>query len=270
VRLIILTCGSQGTASRILPDLVKSGRHSIVQVVLARGGSPHAWKYRWRRLRKVLRIGILGALNGVRLRKWYQESRMPRIDDLCREFSLPFVEVPFINCDQTVEIFKAARADLGLSLGNGYIASRVFSIPKHGMINLHTEVLPKFQGASSIIWPIYELVAETGFTIHQVNNRIDQGAILYRHVQPIVFYETLQKTVEANLRDVREKTPAAVLRTCDEYASLSANAEPQTCGPGFTTPTIFQYWRMVRNHARMRAEYLRVRNGGPVAADGRA
>jgi methionyl-tRNA formyltransferase len=203
----------------------------------------------------------------VRLRKWYRQSGIPRIDDLCREFSLPFVEVPFINCDETVDIFKAAQADLGLSLGNGYIARRVFSIPKHGMINLHSEVLPRFQGASSIIWPIHALVPETGFTIHQVNNRIDQGAILYRHVQPIIFHDTLRKTVEANLRNVLEKTPTAMLRACDEYENLSANAEPQESGPGFTTPNIFQYWRMVRNHARMRAEYLRDRNGFSVAAD---
>ena len=32
--------------------------------------------------------------------------------------------------DYTEEIFKSADADLGLSLGNGYIGKKIYSIPK--------------------------------------------------------------------------------------------------------------------------------------------
>ena|ERR1700730_1743036 len=64
----------------------------------------------------------------------------------------PIHRVDGINSDGTVEIFTAA---LGLSLGNGYISKRVFSIPKFGMINVHSERLPEYQNAQSVIWPIY-------------------------------------------------------------------------------------------------------------------
>jgi methionyl-tRNA formyltransferase len=146
-----------------------------------------------------------------------------------------------------------ADADLGLSLGNGYIGERVFSIPRHGMINLHSEVLPAFQGASAVIWPIYENVAETGFTIHQVNRKIDEGDILLQEKWPIVFHDSLRKTVEANLVPGRERSPAAIVKVCTDYATLKQNAVKQTGGKSYTTPSFWQFLRMVRNHSRMRA-----------------
>ena len=41
------------------------------------------------------------------------------------------------------------------------------------MINIHTEILPKYQGAHSIVWPIFYMESNTGFTIHEINKSID-------------------------------------------------------------------------------------------------
>jgi methionyl-tRNA formyltransferase len=253
VRLLILTCSRYGTASRILPSLCDSPQLTVVRVVLAHGVSPNLHRQRWRRLRKILKIGPLGALNGIRLRKWYRGPTTDDIEQICRQRGIPFLETPYINCENTIRIFREADADLGLSLGNGYIGEKVFSIPRFGMVNLHNEILPAFQGASSIIWPIYENITETGFTIHQVNRKIDDGDILYQEVWPIDFRNTLRETVEANLVPARERTPAAMLKVCSEYEVLSRRAQKQSGGKTYTTPSFWQYLRMVRNHKRLRA-----------------
>src|SRR3712207_8581825 len=44
-------------------------------------------------------------------------------------------------------LVKSADAALGLSLGNSYISSRIFTLPTYGMLNIHGEVLPDFQNA---------------------------------------------------------------------------------------------------------------------------
>ncbi|MBM4013242.1 MAG: hypothetical protein FJ275_09455 [Planctomycetes bacterium] len=253
MRIVVLTCSRRGTASRILPALCACPQLKVVRVVLAHGVSPNARKHRWRRFLKILRIGPLGALNGIRMRAWYRDPSTPDVEDLCRTHGVPFSETPFINCDETVRLFREADADLGLSLGNGYIGERVFSIPRHGMVNLHSEVLPAFQGASAVIWPIYENVAETGFTIHQVNRKIDDGDILLQEKWPIIFRDSLQETVAANLVPGRDRSPAAMVRVCTDYATLKQHAVKQTGGKSYTTPSCWQFLRMVRNHSRMRA-----------------
>ncbi len=257
MRLVVLTCSRCGTASRILPALCDCPQLEVVRVVLAHGVSPNARRRRWRRLLKIFRIGPLGALNGIRMRKWYSDPTTPDIEQLCRQRGVPFVETPSINCDETIRIFREADADLGLSLGNGYIGEKVFSIPRHGMVNLHSEILPAFQGASAIIWPIYENVAETGFTIHQVNRKIDDGDILLQETWPIVFHDTLRETVEANLAPARERAPAAMVKVCTQYESLKRRAQKQSGGKTYTTPSYWQYLRMVRNHGRLRAAQAR-------------
>ena len=64
------------------------------------------------------------------------------------------------------------------------------------MVNIHTEILPDFKGASSIIWPIYKKIKTTGFTIHQIDKKIDNGKILYQERYAIDFYPTLEETVK--------------------------------------------------------------------------
>lgn len=257
MRLVVLTCNRRGTASRILPALCGCPDLEVVRVVLSTGVSSSAAGRRWRLLRKVARIGVLGALNGVRMRSWYRDDATEDLESLCGRLDVPFVQTPYINCDDTIRVFREASADLGLSLGNGYIAEKVFSIPKHGMINLHSEVLPTFQGASSVIWPIHENVTETGFTIHQVNRVIDDGDILWVEKWPIVFGQTLEQTVRRNLDIGRERAPQAMVMVCRQYDDLRSRAVKQQGGQSFTTPTFWQFLRMLQNHARLRAEAAR-------------
>lgn len=253
MNLVVLTCNRRGTASRIVPRLCGSPGLTVTRVILAHGVSAHAGRRRWRTLRKVMRIGILGAVNGVRLRNWYDDRHTQDIGDICRKLGVPFAETPVINGDETIRLFREASADLGLSLGNGYIGAAVFSIPRLGMINLHAEVLPRFQGASSVIWPIYENLPETGFTIHQINARIDGGDILHVEKWPIQFQRTLRETVEANLMIGRELAPAVMARVCADYENLRQRAVSQAAGRSYTTPTIGEFLTMLRNHRRLRA-----------------
>lgn len=251
-RLVVLTCLEREIASRCLPALCANPALEVALVLLAHGGSPNARRARWRRLRKILRIGPLGAINGVRMRAWYQDRDAEPIAPLCARLGVRFEETPFLNCDRTRELFREADADLGLSLGNGYIAPSVFSIPRRGMINIHTEILPDYQGAQSVLWPIHEGRRETGFTIHQVAPKIDAGDILYQERYPIEFQATLGATVEHMMSVARGRIPAAFSYVCEHYDELRAKAAPQGAGRTFTTPSWWQYRRMVRNHEALR------------------
>lgn len=179
------------------------------------------------------------------------------LDSLCEEYGLPFELTPEINCTRTVELFRMAKADLGLSLGNGYIASRIFTLPARGMLNVHHELLPAFRGARSVIWQIYQGSRITGYTIHQINKRIDQGDILYQRKIPIDFKDTLRETVIANCARLYKESAIALPAVVSSYMELAARATPQEDGCSYTTPTFREYRRMVRQHRELFQKYVR-------------
>ena len=254
MRVVILTSTRNGIASEVLPVLCKNKNLNVVNVILARDAIADRKKHLRRKILKTCRIGILGALNGIRIRDWYADKEVNDIASLCQSFNVPLSETPCTNSDETRKLFREAKADLGLSLGNAYIAKSVFSIPRHGMVNIHMELLPDFQGAQSIIWPIYEGIEETGFTIHQIDNKIDTGDILYQSRYAIQFYPTLKETVEKNLLLTKSKIPEAFSYVCEHYENLKDQSEAQERGKSYTTPTIWQFFRMARN---CRAMYRR-------------
>lgn len=211
-----------------------------------------------------MQIGALGALNGIRMRGWYDGPPGADIVELCDRLGVPVFETDQTNADQTVRLMREAKAELGLSLGNSYIAERVFNVPEFGMINVHGERLPDYQNAQSVIWPIYNLESTTGLTIHQMDCSIDTGTILYREEFPIVFRARLEDTVRTTTKITRQRTPAAVRYVCENYERLLTEAITQKRGRAFTTPTIRQFMRMVRNNRILFGKSGRV---GPAVTD---
>ena len=252
IRIIILASRPHGTASLCLPELAKSDKIDVVSVVLSEGGvSTDCLKMVNRKFNKTLKIGVLGALNGIRIRSWFRAMETEHLEILCDKWDVPLHHTGVLNSDQAVELFKSANADLGLSLGNTYISKRIFSVPRLGMINVHGERLPEYQNAQSVIWPIYNMERTTGVAIHQVVEKIDAGPILCQDIYPIEFHPTLQETVIRTTRLTASKVPKAVRHVCENYAELSQKARPQTNGKSYTTPSFRQFLTMVRNNKKM-------------------
>lgn len=250
-RVLILTSSLNGSAAVYIPSLVGDQGFDIVGVIRTKGVSSRRKRRVARKLRKTMKIGIVGAINGMRIREWFRPKDAPNLKDLCVGFSIPFFECHFTASDETRAHFRELDADLGLSLGNGYIPKSVYSLPRCGMINVHTEILPRFQGAQSVVWPIYERTYETGFTIHQINRRIDCGRILLVQSRPIEFYPTLRETVERNLYETRRRVPQALCEVVNNYERCRERAQLQTVGCSYTTPTFRQFVRMLRLNREM-------------------
>jgi methionyl-tRNA formyltransferase len=64
-------------------------------------------------------------------------------------------------------------------------------IPKHGTIQYHPSLLPKYRGPSSINWPIIKGETETGLTIFRPTDGLDEGAVVLQKTTPIGPDDTL-------------------------------------------------------------------------------
>ncbi|MBO5926846.1 MAG: methionyl-tRNA formyltransferase [Clostridia bacterium] len=83
-----------------------------------------------------------------------------------------------------VEDLKSLNPDIMVTCAYGQILSReVLDIAKHGIINVHASLLPKYRGASPIQWAIINGDEKTGVTIMQTEEGVDTGDIIaYKEV----------------------------------------------------------------------------------------
>lgn len=252
----ILTSSLKGTASQHLRDIINSNCCDVSLVILNENKIKAKGYYK-RKFYKLRSIGLLGAINGLRIRKWYSSNvnkvlRYESIDKICYEQKIPFYKVASINADESVVIINRANPDLLISLGNGYINKKVFSIPKYGTINVHHELLPEYQNAQSVIWEIYNSSLETGFTIHAVNTIIDGGSIILRKRLPIIFSKNLAETVTLTYVNLIVASSRGLIEVLKNFENYYARAQPQGIGRKYTTPSIFQFIKIYFNHMRLR------------------
>lgn len=245
MRIAILTALRNSTASLCLPALLDHRRVHVSRVILVRKVESSRIKKVRRKARKIRKIGLLGALNGIRIRPWFDFRELEDIEKLCQRFQVPFYQSETTNGAATSQLLKEAKVDLGVSLGNGYISPKIFSVPRFGMINLHGELLPQFPGAQSVIWSIHEQASETGFTIHQISAQIDQGTILHRESWPIEYAPQLRQTVARNLSILQSRLPSTLAEVCANYEQITGETQEERV-TSLTTPSLHQFLRMNR------------------------
>jgi methionyl-tRNA formyltransferase len=248
MKVFILTTHNDGIAAHHLNYLLKQNLE-VEAVILSKGRVLYPWRYRKRKFLKFLKIGLLGSLNGIRMRKWYQ-TKHPNIltlDKQCQKSNIPFFEVEITNSQKTIDIIKNINAELGISLGNGYINKSIFNLPARGMINIHHEILPEYQNAQSVIWQLYNMSKISGYTIHKIDNKIDNGQILYQEKVPINFKENLKKTVNYTLMDIENASAKGLAHVLKNFDKFCNNAVTQKNHKSYTTPSILMFYKIYRN-----------------------
>ncbi|MFC2160813.1 methionyl-tRNA formyltransferase [Acidobacteriota bacterium] len=98
------------------------------------------------------------------------------------------------------------QPDINVVVAYGQIIPEsITQLPKYNSINLHFSLLPKYRGASPIQWSLLNGDRETGITIFELNEKMDEGDIL------------TQKKIEIFQSD---DTPSLETRLAHEGAEL--------------------------------------------------
>jgi methionyl-tRNA formyltransferase len=93
---------------------------------------------------------------------------------------------------------EAAAAMQGLNAEIGVMAfvlqfapQEFVNIPKHGTIQYHPSLLPKYRGPSSINWPLIRGDKQTGLTIFRPTDGLDEGAVILQKMTDVTPDDTL-------------------------------------------------------------------------------
>jgi methionyl-tRNA formyltransferase len=87
---------------------------------------------------------------------------------------------------------EALNVDLGVMAYVLQFAPQTFvNIPRHGTIQYHPSLLPRYRGPSSVNWPIIKGDTQTGLTIFRPTDGLDEGPIILQKEVPIGPHDTL-------------------------------------------------------------------------------
>lgn len=122
--------------------------------------------------------------------------------------------------EQAIQDFKALDADIGIVAAYGLILPKsVLEAPRHGFLNIHASLLPRWRGAAPIQHAIWTGDHESGVTIMQMETGLDTGKMLNWTHTPIS-----PATTAADLHDtLAEMGARLIVNTLD---GLASGAEP--------------------------------------------
>ncbi|MFA4844135.1 MAG: methionyl-tRNA formyltransferase [Candidatus Margulisiibacteriota bacterium] len=127
------------------------------------------------------------------------------------------------------------KPDLAIVVAYGQILPQtVLDIPRHGFINLHASLLPKYRGAAPIQWALLKGEKVTGLTIFRLTAGLDTGPILAQ--QPVVIEDNDNAaTLSARLFTAGEEL---LVKTLPAIADGRAPGEPQDEAAATYAPTL--------------------------------
>lgn len=138
----------------------------------------------------------------------YERNPFSIARKICRENG-----IRFSSCQEKrklVEALEELREEtLILSVSNNFLFPRsVVEKANITIVNFHNALLPKFPGRNAPSWAIYEGEESTGITWHYVNERVDEGEIIFQkdcRIHPdIKAYELADKLMILAFEGFRE------------------------------------------------------------------
>lgn len=107
------------------------------------------------------------------------KMQAPAVAVRAKELGLPLLQPPKIRNEEFLGEIARVAPDIGIVVAYGKILpAALLQIPKHGFLNVHASVLPRWRGAAPIQRAVEAGDKLTGVTIMRVDEQLDHGPML--------------------------------------------------------------------------------------------
>ncbi len=108
------------------------------------------------------------------------------VHELADERGIPVVTPRTLRDEAEIARFREHGADVAVVVAYGLILPRpVLDAPRHGCLNLHASLLPRWRGAAPIQRAIMAGDRETGVMVMRMEEGLDTGPVAMTHRTPI-------------------------------------------------------------------------------------
>ena len=119
-------------------------------------------------------------------------ARPDALKTAAQEKGVQVFQFASLKSEEARKAMKALDVELGIMAFVLQFAPQDFvTIPRHGTIQYHPSLLPKYRGPSSINWPIIRGDTKTGLTIFRPTDGLDEGPVILQKETPISPDDTL-------------------------------------------------------------------------------
>jgi methionyl-tRNA formyltransferase len=146
------------------------------------------------------------------------------VKSLALKLGLPVLQPERARDEKFIAELRELKPDLIVVVAYGQILPpAILDLPRHGCLNVHTSLLPKYRGAAPIQWAIATGEIETGVTIMKMDVGLDTGPIVSQRRTPI-----RSEDDSAVLHDRLAQLGAELLvRTIPDYVAGKIQPVPQ-------------------------------------------
>ena len=104
-----------------------------------------------------------------------------RVETFAKEHSLNLRTPHSLDNDKEYNYLKKLEPDIVIVIAYGKIIPKKFlNLSKHGFINVHASLLPKWRGAAPIQRSIMNLDNQTGISIMKIVEELDAGPVMHQ------------------------------------------------------------------------------------------
>ena len=136
-----------------------------------------------------------------------------------------------IRNDEAKQLFASHDADVAVVVAYGKILPEEFlNAPRHGCINVHFSLLPKYRGAAPANWAIINGETETGVTTMFIEPALDTGPILLQRETTIGARETAPELLE-RLAEIGAELLSETLKRLHELVPRAQDDAQATLAP---------------------------------------
>jgi methionyl-tRNA formyltransferase len=135
------------------------------------------------------------------------------------------------------KLLQALEPDLAISGGFPVrIPEDALAVPRHGFVNGHPALLPRYRGPNPLAWALRNGDAELGFTFHRMDADFDTGRVLAQGTAPLTGAERAEDVLQTLFRAATSSLPRALERVeagdpgdaqVEEDASYAGFFEPE-------------------------------------------
>lgn len=145
------------------------------------------------------------------------------VKDYAVAHSLPLLQPQNMKSQDFLSALAEWKADLQIVVAFRMMPKVVYAMPSMGTFNLHGSLLPRYRGAAPINWALINGEKKTGVTTFLLNDKIDEGEIIYQQTIDI-----LPEDDFGSLHDRMMKVGASlVVKTAREFDKGVVQTIPQ-------------------------------------------
>lgn len=105
----------------------------------------------------------------------------PPVKEMALKLGIKVYQPNSLKDEKTIDIISSLNPDLIVVTAYGKILPRaILDYPKHGCINIHASLLPKYRGAAPIQWAIINGEKVTGITSMYMAKGLDTGDMILK------------------------------------------------------------------------------------------